>query len=218
MATSSDDDSSSGYSSSDYSTSEANTPAPRATIRGGAEVLDVKDHGLHAGGRHAALNDEQLQSKLRSAQERLEGLDKHVISLKEKAAQQDAIARGKLPPEQTAAYTARVKELETKRRHLLKMQMEQNENLQAVATKNGTFNAHRHGGTPRADREANRRDMIERVQRESEAATARLGALRGGSKLPEAEEAHRRALEASIRAEAEHRAAEDQRQLAGRRG
>ena len=218
MASPSESDSESDYLSTDYSSSEANTPAPRATIRGGAEVLDVKDHGLHAGGRHAALNDEQLQSKLRSAQERLEGLDKHVISLKEKAAQQDAIARGKLPPEQTAAYTARVKELETKRRHLLKMQMEQNENLQAVATKNGTLNAHRHGGTPRADREANRRDMIERVQRESEAATARLGALRGGSKLPEAEEAHRRALEASIRAEAEHRAAEDQRQLAGRRG
>ena len=180
------DSDSSSFTDSDTDSSFAPTPAPRATIRGGAEVLDVKDHGLHAGGRHAALNDEQLQSKLRSAQERLEGLDKHVLSLKEKAEQQDAIARGKLPPEQTAAYAARVKELEAKRRHLLKMQMEQNENLQAVATKNGTLNQHRHGGTPRADKEAKRREMIERVQREAEAATARLGALRGGSKLPEA--------------------------------
>ena len=142
------------FTDSDNDSPFAPTPAPRATIRGGAEVLDVKDHGLHAGGRHAALNDEPLQSKLRSAQERLEGLDKHVLSLKEKAEQQDAIARGKLPPEQTAAYAARVKELEAKRRHLLKMQMEQNENLQAVATKNGTLNQHRHGGTPRADKEA----------------------------------------------------------------
>ena len=95
-----------------------------------------------------------------------------MLSLKEKAEQQDAIARGKLPPEQTAAYAARVKDLEAKRRHLLKMQMEQNENLQAVATKNGTLNQHRHGGTPRADKEAKRREMIERVRREADAATA----------------------------------------------
>ena len=89
--------------------------------------------------------------------------------------------------------------MEAKRRDLLKMQLEQNENLQAVATKNGTLNQHRHGGTPRADKEAKRREMIERVRREADAATARLGALRAGSKLPEAEEAHRRALEASAR-------------------
>ena len=94
------------------------------------------------------LDDAALADKMRKAQERLEGLDKHVADLRSRSVEQDALAKGKLPPEQTAAYLARVKELEIKRRELLERQMGVGEELQRVATTNGTLNNHRHGGTP----------------------------------------------------------------------
>ena len=172
------DSDSSSYTDSDTDSSSASTPAPRAAIRGGAEASTSRTTGSR--GRHAALNDEQLQSKPRSAQERLEGLDKHVLSLKEKAEQQDAIARGKLPPEQTAAYAARVKELEA-----TKAPAEDADGAEREPA--GGRHQERHPQPapryPRADKEAKRREMIERVQREAEAAARsaprRVPATRG---------------------------------------
>lgn len=44
-------------------------------------------------GTHAGLDDDALQAKMRQAQERLEGLDKHVADLKRRSEEQDAIAK-----------------------------------------------------------------------------------------------------------------------------
>ena len=165
------------------------------------------------------LDDAALADKMRKAQERLEGLDKHVADLRSRSVEQDALAKGKLPPEQTAAYLARVKELEIKRRELLERQMGVGEELQRVATTNGTLNNHRHGGTPRAQKENARRELVDRLRREEAAAQARLEAYKGGSFGAEAEAAHRTALARVEAAEAEAEAERERERVAalGRR-
>jgi hypothetical protein len=44
-------------------------------------------------GTHAGLDDDALATKMRQAQERLEGLDKHVADLKRRSEEQDAISK-----------------------------------------------------------------------------------------------------------------------------
>jgi hypothetical protein len=118
------------------------------------------------------MDDDELNDKMRRAQERLKGLDNHVADLRKRSIEHDAMSKGKLPPEQTAAYLEKVKDLEAKRRELLERQMDVGEKLQRAATTNGTLNQHRHGGTPRPEREHKRRELVDRLRRE-EACRAR---------------------------------------------
>ena len=174
--------------------------ADATTTSKGATNKTKEDFEL---GTAAGMTDDALEAKMRQAQERLEGLDKHVADLKRRSEEQDAISKvrerddesvgvgarersgaegggggggvyplpnasllpkktklqptipsplpsnphtlsrahtkqqGKLPPDQTMAYTARVKELEQKRRELLQRQLGVGEELQRVASTNG---------------------------------------------------------------------------------
>ena len=137
------------------------------------------------------MDDDELNDKMRRAQERLKGLDNHVADLRKRSVEHDAVSKGKLPPEQTAAYLEKVKDLEAKRRELLERQMDVGEKLQRAATTNGTLNQHRHGGTPRPEREHNRRELVDRLRREEGAARKRLAAYKGGSGWNEADAATR---------------------------
>ena len=138
------------------------------------------------------LDDAALADKMRKAQERLEGLDKHVADLRSRSVEQDALAKGKLSSRADRGVPgAGQVALEIKRRELLERQMGVGEELQRVATTNGTLNNHRHGGTPRAQKENARRELVDRLRREEAAAQARLEAYKGGSFGAEAEAAHR---------------------------
>ena len=212
-----DSETESETSSSNVSTPHLSASANRG-VRGGPRLTRGASMN-NSSGVIQDLDDAALADKMRKAQERLEGLDKHVADLRSRSVEQDALAKGKLPPEQTAAYLARVKELEIKRRELLERQMGVGEELQRVATTNGTLNNHRHGGTPRAQKENARRELVDRLRREEAAAQARLEAYKGGSFGAEAEAAHRTALARVDAAEAEAEAERERERVAalGRR-
>ena len=207
-----DSETESETSSSNVSTPHLSASANRG-VRGGPRLTRGASMN-NSSGVIQDLDDAALADKMRKAQERLEGLDKHVADLRSRSVEQDALAKGKLPPEQTAAYLARVKELEIKRRELLERQMGVGEELQRVATTNGTLNNHRHGGTPRAQKENARRELVDRLRREEAAAQARLEAYKGGSFGAEAEAAHRTALARVEAAEAEAEAERERERVA----
>ena len=249
---------------------EAERAAPVAAVAHAAS--NEKTEADFELGTHAGLDDAALQAKMRQAQERLEGLDKHVEDLKRRSEEQDALAKvravrerrrrrfkrrrgsdrrgarfarfrisppsgqlssgdspvssppvssrfrqGKIPPDQTRAYAARVKELEQRRRDLLERQLGVGEELQRVAASNGTLHQHRHGGTPRGARANARKDLVERLRREEAAAQARLSALKEGEGVTNAEEAHRAALDAARKQEEERRRAEEEAAAAAER-
>ena len=64
-----------------------------ATIAADAPPKTNKTKEDYDLGTHAGLDDDALQAKMRQAQERLEGLDKHVADLKRRSEEQDAIAK-----------------------------------------------------------------------------------------------------------------------------
>ena len=113
-ASSSSSDSSSSSSSDSDSSSSVSTPktAPRAV----SGARDAPEDAAAAAVRY--MDDDELNDKMRRAQERLKGLDNHVADLRKRSIEHDAMSKGKLPPEQTAAYLEKVKDLEAKRREL----------------------------------------------------------------------------------------------------
>lgn len=220
-STESETDSDSEYTDSDISTPK-NAPTKKPSLKPSGAGLKGPADETSAAVRF--MDDDELNEKMRRAQERLQGLDNHVADLKKRSTEHDAMSKGKLPPEQTAAYLEKVKSLEAKRRELLERQMDVGEKLQRAATTNGTLNQHRHGGTPRVEREHNRSQLVARLRREESAARERLAAYKGGSGWNEADALHNAAVaqasaeEAEAAAEAEHmRERERLASLGGRR-
>ena len=181
--------SSSGASSSSSSDSE-DSPANRATRvpRGGPD-----------GGPPRVLSemdDAQLQEKMQRAQERLQGLDRHVEELRQRSEEHDARSRGKLPPEQTAEYLAKMKQLERKRQDLLKVEMDRAEEMRRRRAERGL------PPIPVDTSAAGRAAMAERLEAEAKAGQARLDAYKRSKDWAQAETAH----EARLKREREARA------------
>ena len=196
-------DSDSEFTGSDVSTPKTAPPKPPPRV--GAPPEDAAAAAVRF------MDDDTLKDKMRRAQERLHGLDNHVADLRKRSTEVDAMSKGKLPPEQTKAYLEKVKALEAKRRELLERQMDVGEKLQRAATTNGTLNSHRHGGTPRPEREHNRQALVDRLRREDVAARERLSAYKGGRAWTEADAAHTAAVERANSEETELRVQEEHR-------
>ena len=189
--------SSSGASSSSSSDSE-DSPANRATRvpRGGPD-----------GGPPRVLSemdDAQLQEKMQRAQERLQGLDRHVEELRQRSEEHDARSRGKLPPEQTAEYLAKMKQLERKRQDLLKVEMDRAEEMRRRRAERGL------PPIPVDTSAAGRAAMAERLEAEAKAGQARLDAYKRSKDWAQAETAH----EARLKREREKRERERVAELA----
>ena len=201
-----DDSSDSETNSSDFtsetdSDSEPAVASPRSAKSGGGSGKPPLTSTVRLGSmndRHGkpitSLDDDALEAKMKAAQERMQGLDQHVSDLRRRAEEQDAMAKGKLPPEQARAYEKRVKELEQRRRELLQRQLGVGEELSRVSAANGTSDKHRHGGTPREVKEGQRVAMVERLKKEERANVARLAALKGGKGLDDAQAEHKRQM------------------------
>ena len=103
--------------SSEYTDSETESetssskqhPHLSASANCGARRSQVDPRGgmNNSSGVIQDLDDAALADKMRKAQERLEGLDKHVADLRSRSVEQDALA--KAVSEQTVAYLARVR-------------------------------------------------------------------------------------------------------------
>ena len=110
-STESETDSDSEYTDSDISTPK-NAPTKKPSLKPSGAGLKGPADETSAAVRF--MDDDELNEKMRRAQERLQGLDNHVADLKKRSTEHDAMSKGKLPPEQTAAYLEKVKSLEAK--------------------------------------------------------------------------------------------------------
>ena len=210
---------SSGSSSTDSSDSDSSSAVstPKTAPRAVSGARDAPEDAAAAAVRY--MDDDELNDKMRRAQERLKGWTTTSRTCASAPSSTTPCPKGKLPPEQTAAYLEKVKDLEAKRRELLERQMDVGGWRAAAAT---ARSQHRHGGTPRPEREQNGRELVDRLRMKKAPRASGSPRTRAACGWNEADAAHKAAVDranadAAEAAEAERERERERLQALGRR-